>query len=670
MRLIALAVLATRGGERASGDWPVHGRTPGEQRYSPLDQIDEHNVGAARARLDATRPAPTRGLEATPIVADGVLYATGSWSVVFALDARTGRELWRFDPHVSGEVGARACCDVVNRGVAVYGGRVYLGALDGRLIALDAETGAPLWEVQTTDPALPYTITGAPRVVKGKVVIGNGGADIGVRGYVSAYDAETGALAWRFYTVPGDPAQPPESPALARRAADLAGRRVVEGRRRRHGLGLARLRPRARPALRRHRQRRAVDAAPAQPRRQSVSVVDPRAAPRHRRARLALPDDAGRSVGLHRDAAHDPRRARDRRPRAARADAGAEERLLLRARPRDRRAALGRAVRAGHAGRERVDLASGRPVEAAGARYGSREAAVLSPGPVGGHNWQPMSFHPGTGLVYIPALEMPFAFRDDAGLRAAAESDERRRRPARGRDVDGRRGAIVARADRVGSGAAARGVARRAPARRERRHARHRGQSRVPGHRARHARRLSRQRREAPVRGAHGHRRGGAADHLSRGRRAVRRRARGIRRRARARERRSAARHARDRQRRPRARVEARRDGGAARSAGLAARARSRRSTGPSTRRASRAASGPSSATAPRATVRPRSAAARCPICAARRPRSTTVWPSILLVRQPARARHAPVRVHGRRGRGRPARLPAVAPARSSPRNH
>ena len=332
---------------------------------------------------------------------------------MFALDARTGRELWRFDPHVSGEVGARACCDVVNRGVALDGGRVYLGALDGRLIALDAETGAPLWEVQTTDPALPYTITGAPRVVKGKVVIGNGGADIGVRGYVSAYDAETGALAWRFYTVPGDPAQPPESPALAKRAADLAGRRVVEGRRRRNGLGLARLRPGARPALRRHGQRRAVDAAPAQPRRQSVSVVDPRAAPRHRRAGLALPDDARRSVGLHRDAAHDPGRARDRRPRAARALAGAQERLLLRARPRHRRADLGRALRARHLGASasisRAAARSRRPPRAtdrssrrccrrgrSAATTGSRCRSI-----------------PGTGLVYIPALEMPFAFRDD-----------------------------------------------------------------------------------------------------------------------------------------------------------------------------------------------------------------------------------------------------------------
>ncbi len=217
--LLLVALACARGAVApelaAPGDWLSHGNGPGEQRFSALAQIDEHNV--ARLGLAWSYATGTnRGLEATPIEADGVLYATGSWSVVFALDARTGRELWRFDPHVPGEAGAKACCDVVNRGVALDAGRVFVGALDGRLIALDARTGAPLWTAQTTDPALPYTITGAPRVVKGKVVIGNGGADVGVRGYVSAYDAATGALAWRFYTVPGDPALPPESPALAK----------------------------------------------------------------------------------------------------------------------------------------------------------------------------------------------------------------------------------------------------------------------------------------------------------------------------------------------------------------------------------------------------------------------------------------------------------------------
>jgi quinohemoprotein ethanol dehydrogenase len=159
-------------------DWLTYGRTYAETRFSPLAQIHEGNV--AKLGLAWTWAiGSTRGVEATPLVHDGVMYATGSWSVVFALDARSGRELWRFDPEVPGAAGARACCDVVNRGVALYAGRVYVGALDGRLFALDARTGARIWEVQTTDPELPYTITGAPRVVKGKVILGNGGADIG-----------------------------------------------------------------------------------------------------------------------------------------------------------------------------------------------------------------------------------------------------------------------------------------------------------------------------------------------------------------------------------------------------------------------------------------------------------------------------------------------------------
>ena len=192
----------------------------------------------------------------------------------------------------------------------------------------------------------PYTITGAPRIVKGKVIIGNGGAEYGVRGYVSAYDAETGKLAWRFYTVPGDPSKPQENTALERALPTWTGR-LVEVRRRRHGVGLDRLRSRAESPLRRHRQRLAVEPPRAQPRRrrQPVSLVDRGAQPRHRRAGLALPDDAGRHVGLHRGAADDARRSHHRRPPAQGDHAGAEERLLLRARSRDRRVAVGRQIR-------------------------------------------------------------------------------------------------------------------------------------------------------------------------------------------------------------------------------------------------------------------------------------------------------------------------------------
>ena len=182
-------------------NWLAHGRTWSEQRYSPLAQIHAGNVARlAPAWVYAT--GETRGHEATPIVVDGVMFVTLPWSIVVALDAATGRELWRHDPEVPRAWGRIACCDVVNRGVAAYQGRVYVGTLDGRLVALDAKTGARVWDVNTIDRTQPYTITGAPRVARGLVIIGNGGAEFGVRGYVSAYDAATGALRWRFYTVP------------------------------------------------------------------------------------------------------------------------------------------------------------------------------------------------------------------------------------------------------------------------------------------------------------------------------------------------------------------------------------------------------------------------------------------------------------------------------------
>jgi len=203
-------------------NWLTHGRTYDEQRFSPLASIDQSNVSelslAWALDLDTHR-----GQEATPLVVDGVMYSTSAWSKVQAIDAATGKLLWQYDPEVPGETGTKACCDVVNRGAAVWNGRVYVGTLDGRLVALDAATGREAWSTVTVDQAKKYTITGAPRIVKGRVVIGNGGAEYGVRGYVSAYDAETGALAWRFYTVPGDPSQPFEAPILAKAAETWHG---------------------------------------------------------------------------------------------------------------------------------------------------------------------------------------------------------------------------------------------------------------------------------------------------------------------------------------------------------------------------------------------------------------------------------------------------------------
>ncbi len=220
-----LAVCLSCSGPKAveeSGDWPMYGRTYDDHRFSPLHEIDEQTAG--KLGLAWSRElGTTRGLEATPLVEDGVLYTTGSWSVVFALDAKTGAVRWTYDPKVARERANFICCDVVNRGVALYRGKVYLGTLDGRLIALDEHSGAPVWTVTTVDQSKPYSITSAPRIAKGMVVIGNAGSEYGVRGYVSAYDAETGKMTWRTYTVPGNPAQGFESTALESAAKTWKG---------------------------------------------------------------------------------------------------------------------------------------------------------------------------------------------------------------------------------------------------------------------------------------------------------------------------------------------------------------------------------------------------------------------------------------------------------------
>ena len=201
-------------------EWLTYNGTYDEQRHSALTGISPENISELSPAW--TYDLKTgRGIESTPIVVDGVMYLTSSWSVVYALDPVTGEELWVHDPEVDKSVGVKACCDVVNRGVAVYDGKVYVGVIDGRLQALDAETGDLVWEETTVDQSKPYTITGAPRIVKGNVLIGNGGAELGVRGYLSAYDAETGDLAWRFYTVP-NPNKEPDGAASDAIFAELA----------------------------------------------------------------------------------------------------------------------------------------------------------------------------------------------------------------------------------------------------------------------------------------------------------------------------------------------------------------------------------------------------------------------------------------------------------------
>jgi quinohemoprotein ethanol dehydrogenase len=196
----------------ADGQWMSYSRTWDEQRFSPLTQINDGNV--SRLGLAWYDDLNTyRGVQATPLFVDGVLYNASVWNVVTAYEATTGRKLWTYDPKVDRQWARLACCGPTSRGIAIWNGKVYVAALDGRLIAVDARDGRELWSVQTIDPSQPYSITGAPRVYDGRVVIGNGGADYGVRGYVTAYDAETGSKLWRFYTVPGNPANGPDGEA-------------------------------------------------------------------------------------------------------------------------------------------------------------------------------------------------------------------------------------------------------------------------------------------------------------------------------------------------------------------------------------------------------------------------------------------------------------------------
>ncbi len=194
------------------GQWMSYSRTWDEQRFSPLDAINEGNV--ARLGLAWYDDLETyRGVQSTPLYVDGVLYNASVWNVVTAYEATTGKVLWTYDPEVDRQWARLACCGPTSRGIALWEGRVYIGALDGRLIAVDARNGNEVWSVQTIDPSQPYSITGAPRVYDGRVVIGNGGADYGVRGFVSAYDARDGKRLWRFYTVPGNPADGPDGEA-------------------------------------------------------------------------------------------------------------------------------------------------------------------------------------------------------------------------------------------------------------------------------------------------------------------------------------------------------------------------------------------------------------------------------------------------------------------------
>jgi quinohemoprotein ethanol dehydrogenase len=200
-------------------NWYTGGRDKDGTYYSPLDKINTSNAKDLGFAWQYDLGSPLRAQEATPVVVDGILYTSGTWGYVYAVNAATGREVWRYDPKSDFFVGRNPCCDLVNRGVAVWKGKVYVASGDGRLHAIDAATGKKIWVADTIiDHKLPYASTGAPQIAGDVIVIGNAGADMGhggVRGYVAAYDLETGTFKWRFYTVPPAVGQPLESPDLA-----------------------------------------------------------------------------------------------------------------------------------------------------------------------------------------------------------------------------------------------------------------------------------------------------------------------------------------------------------------------------------------------------------------------------------------------------------------------
>ncbi|MGE0115068.1 MAG: PQQ-dependent dehydrogenase, methanol/ethanol family [Steroidobacteraceae bacterium] len=213
-----------RAAAKEPAQWMSFGRTYDEQRFSPLNQLNTQTVKKLGLAWYADLNT-FRGVEATPLFVDGVLYNISAWNITTAYNAETGAVLWTYDPKVLPEAGRKACCDIVSRGLAVWKGKVIIATLDGRLIALNAANGKEIWTVNTFEGegGWPYTITGAPRVFDGRVVIGNAGAELGVRGFVTAYDAETGKQLWRFYTVPGDPSKGFESKAMEMAAKTWTG---------------------------------------------------------------------------------------------------------------------------------------------------------------------------------------------------------------------------------------------------------------------------------------------------------------------------------------------------------------------------------------------------------------------------------------------------------------
>lgn len=398
----------------SSREWLSYGRDYQEHRFSPLDSINLDTVGDLGLAWSIEFPT-SRGMEATPLIHNGVIYISTAWSHVYAIDARSGKQLWHFDAGVDKAHLIRTCCGPNNRGVALWQNdadsslQVFFGALDGRLIALDAISGTQNWSVQTTPTDGNYSITGAPRVVNGMVVIGNGGADLGVRGFVSAYDAQSGEQQWRFYTVPGDRNKPQESQALERALDTWKGDYWYKNG---GGGGTA------------------WDSLVYDPNLNLLYIGTGNGSPWNREIRspgggdnlylssiVALNADTGEYVWHYQTTPKENW------------DYTATQHLVLAELTLDGRlrSVIMQAPKNGFfyvldrltgellsadayayvTWASHIDMATGRPVETKLAEYQSTKGSVIWPAPFGAHNWQPMSFSSKTGLMYIPAQHAP-----------------------------------------------------------------------------------------------------------------------------------------------------------------------------------------------------------------------------------------------------------------------
>ena len=391
----------------AAGDgtqWLTYGHDYAETHFSPLNQINKKNVQRLRLAWSAATEAPQGTVEATPLMHDGVLYGILPWDVMFAVNARTGKTKWRWDPDVPREHISGLCCGPVNRGVAIYNGRVYAGLLDGRVVALDQETGKLVWSTQDTVPGGDTILTSAVRVVKGKVIVGSSGADQGIRGYFSAYDAETGKRAWRFYTVPGDPSKPFEHPELEMAAKTWTGEWYKWG-----GGGTA------------------WDAMAYDPDADLLYVGTGNGGPWNRNIRspqggdnlflasiIAVKPDTGRMAWYFQENPGETWDFTATQPFIL-ADLtidGRERKVIMHAPKNGYFYVLDRITGQFISGKPYVRRLTwsmgldknGRPIEAPGARY-TNSAIKIWPGARGAHNWYPMAYSPVTGLVYIPGNE-------------------------------------------------------------------------------------------------------------------------------------------------------------------------------------------------------------------------------------------------------------------------